>query len=341
MNWIYLVLAGVVAWGLTGVLRRYAINRSILDVPNSRSSHSVPTPRGGGVAIALTFLIGLLVLWLMNLVTLPFFLAFVGSGAVVALIGFADDHADVAAYWRLLAHFIAAAWGLYWLGGLPALHILGFELTLGWIGYFIAVMYLVWLLNLYNFMDGIDGIAGIEAITVCFGGLVLFLLGGFGSASEQLPVILLITTSVGFVLWNFPTAKIFMGDAGSGFVGLLLGLFSVAAGHVDQSLFWGWLILLGAFIVDATLTLIRRVIDGKAFYQAHRSHAYQYAARRLGGHKPVSLAFGAINLLWLLPVALTVVLGFIDGMGGVIIAYAPLIALALRFKAGDEIGQEV
>src|SRR5690606_25416898 len=148
----------------------------------------------------------------------------------------------IPARWRLLAHFLAAAWGLFCLGGFPAIHIFGFELNLGWFGHIFAVIYLVWILNLYNFMDGINGIASIEAITVCLGNVFLFLLGDYGDLMDQPLVLLLAAATAGFLIWNFPVARIFMGDAGSGFIGLLLGLFSILALKVDQTLFWGWII---------------------------------------------------------------------------------------------------
>src|SRR5690606_32807036 len=170
------------------------------------------------------------------------FLGLVGAGVIVAVTGFIDDHGHVAARWRLVAHFSAALWGLYWLGGFPVIEVFGTELELGWFGHILAAIYLVWQLNLYNFMDGIDGIAGIEASTVCLGGVILFLSSNNGSLIDQLPVLSLLMATLGFLVWNFPPAKIFMGDAGSGFVGLLLGLFSIAVAHVEQGLFWGWII---------------------------------------------------------------------------------------------------
>jgi Fuc2NAc and GlcNAc transferase len=145
---------------------------------------------------------------------------------------------------------------------------------------------------------------------------------------------LLLAAVVGFLFWNFPRAKIFMGDAGSGFIGLVLGVFSIQAGWVDPSLFWGWVILLGVFLVDATLTLSRRFIRGEQIYVAHSSHAYQYASRKYGSHKKVSLVVGVINLVWLLPIAIVVGLGRLDGLSGVVIGYLPLVWLAVRFKAG-------
>ena len=114
----------------------------------------------------------------------------------------------------------------------------------------------------------------------------------------------------------------------------MLGTMSMHTTWLKPELIWAWLILLGAFVVDATVTLLRRILRGEKFYQAHRSHAYQHAARRLGSHPPVSLAFGAITLVWLLPVAAMVASGLMDGFAGVIIGYLPLIALAVWFKAG-------
>lgn len=330
--WMLLLAAGF-TWGLTGLLRRYAVARSLIDIPNARSSHATPTPRGGGVAIVLTCLMALPLLGWAGLATRETVWALMGAGGLVALVGWWDDHGHVPARWRLVAHFLGAVWGLAWLGGLPPLPLFGVVLDLGWLGHVLAAAYLVWLLNLYNFMDGIDGIAGIEAVTVCLGGVVLYLLSP-AAGPEWVPPMLLLATVAGFLVWNFPRAKIFMGDAGSGFVGIVLGMLSVQAAWVAPELFWGWVILLGVFIVDATVTLIRRVMRGERFYEAHRSHAYQYASRLYGAHKYVSITVGLINLAWLLPVAVMVGLGWLDGAVGVLLAYAPLVWLAFRFKAG-------
>ncbi|MCF5585074.1 glycosyl transferase, partial [Pseudomonas syringae] len=126
----------------------------------------------------------------------------------------------------------------------------------------------------------------------------------------------------------------FMGDAGSGFLGLVLGVLSIQASWASSQLFWSWLILLGVFIVDATVTLFRRLLRGEKVYEAHRSHAYQFASRRYGRHLPVTLAVGLINLVWLLPVAMWVALKGGDGLTWTAIAYIPLVLLALRFRAG-------
>lgn len=334
MNLFWLLLAtGGLSLFLSAALRRYALARSLMDIPNARSSHSVPTPRGGGVAIVASFLAGLPLLAWAGALPWPAFWALLGAGGVVALVGFLDDHGHIAARWRLLAHFSAAAWALAWLGGMPPLRLFGAPLDLGWVGYVLAAVYLVWLLNLYNFMDGIDGIAGVEAICTCLGGAVLYLVAE-QPALGSVPALLAVAVA-GFLYWNFPPARIFMGDAGSGFLGIVLGILSLQAGRAAPELFCAWVILLGVFVVDATLTLLRRLVRGDRVYEAHRSHAYQYASRHFGRHLPVTMAVGAINLAWLLPIALAVACGRLDGVLGVALAYLPLAALAVKFRAGE------
>ena len=329
---IFSFLVAVLSWILTAWLRRYALSRSLMDVPNARSSHSQPTPRGGGMAIVVAFLFALCIAFAMGMgVQTEYFYALSGAGALIALLGFLDEHGHIAARWRLLGHFTAAAWALFWLNGLPPVQILGHVVDLGWFGYLLAALYLVWLLNLYNFMDGIDGIASVEAVSVCLGGVLMY---GFIGHSNMLLLLLLLAAAVaGFLFWNFPPARIFMGDAGSGFLGVVLGILSLQAAWTDASLLWGWLILLGFFVVDATFTLFRRLLRGDKVYEAHRSHAYQYASRHFGRHLPVTLAVLAINFFWLLPIALWVVSGG-EGLFGLLLAYTPLVILAIRFRAG-------
>jgi len=216
----------------------------------------------------------------------------------------------------------------------------GLSIDFGWVGHLLAAFYLAWLLNLYNFMDGINGIASLEAITVASGGAVLYLVSDPTSPRWLTPLVLAATT-LGFLYWNFPKARIFMGDVGSGFLGITLGVLSIQAAQVDSNLFWAWLILLGAFVVDATVTLMRRVLRGETFYEAHRTHAYQYAARLYGAHAPVSVVFAVINLVFLLPIASLVAAGLLDGFLGLLLAYIPLVGVAYRYKAGARALQEV
>lgn len=333
MNFSWVVLIALaVTFILTAVLRQYALSRRLMDIPNARSSHSVPTPRGGGVAIVVTFLTVLCLMYAVDLLSSTDFVAVAGAASLVAVIGFMDDHGHIAARWRLLGHFCAALWALAWLGGLPPIYAFGRSIDLGWIGFALATLYLVWMLNLYNFMDGIDGIAGVEALTVCFGACVLYALGG--DVGLVGPVLLLAGCAGGFLLWNFPPAKIFMGDAGSGFLGIVLGILSVQAANASFDYLWGWLILLGVFIVDATFTLFRRLIRGKKIYEAHRTHAYQLAARLYGKHLYVTITVGIINIIWLLPIAIFVTRYKLDGFLAVLLAYTPLVLLAVKYQAG-------
>jgi Fuc2NAc and GlcNAc transferase len=338
-GWIFLIALISVA-ALTGLLRRYALVNQLIDIPNVRSSHNIPTPRGGGLSIVIVFLLGLPLLSGSGLMTPAAMRAIFGAGAWVALVGFLDDHGHIPARWRLLAHFSGAAWGLYWLNGIPPLVFLfpisGFgvqTIALGWVVQILGMFYLVWLLNLYNFMDGIDGLASIEAITVCLGGALLYLFVP-GAVGQWVAPVLLAVTVAGFLIWNFPPARIFMGDAGSGFLGIVLGLFSVQAAWIAPQFFWSWLILLGVFIVDATWTLFRRFWRGEKIHEAHRSHAYQYASRYYGSHKKVSLAIAVINVCWLTPLALLVGLAGLNALLGLVLAYLPLMLLAIHFRAG-------
>lgn len=329
--WIYFLIF-LASFLLTAIFRSYAIKKNILDVPNERSSHCSPTPRGGGVAIVITFMMLLIYAYLIRAIPFTHFISFSLVGLFVAAIGFMDDRNNLPARWRLLGHFLAAIWGLFWVGGLPNLEFFGIEVQLGVVGYVLAVLYLVWMLNLYNFMDGIDGLASLEAICVCGGMCIVYLLVG---VYELIVLPLSLAMAVmGFLFWNFPPAKIFMGDAGSSFLGILLGLLSLQAVWHSPKFLWCWLILLGVFIVDATVTLCCRFFRGAKIYEAHRSHAYQFASRRFGKHLPVSLGVCVINIFWLLPLTLSVALSLMDGATALVIAYIPLIFLAFFFDAG-------
>lgn len=336
MLWLLLPLAFAASFALTAALRAYALRRSLIDVPNARSSHSVPTPRGGGVAIVVVVSAVLPVLAYAGLTGAVLTFAMLGAGLAVAVLGFADDHGHIAARWRLLGHFVAACWALFWLGGMPAITLFGMTFELGWAGHLLALLFIVWLLNLYNFMDGIDGIASIEAISVCLGALLCYAVAapvGGANAPGNLEW-LLIAAVAGFACWNFPRARIFMGDAGSGFLGITMAILALHAAWSAPQLLWSWLVLMGVFIVDATFTLLRRLLRGEAIYQAHRSHGYQIASRRLRAHWPITVSVGAINLLWLLPLAVWVAHEGADGASVTLMAYLPLLGLAFWLGAG-------
>ncbi|SFT76637.1 MraY family glycosyltransferase [Pseudomonas marincola] len=324
--WI-LPLVLCVSWGGTYFLRRYAL----MDVPNERSSHSVPTPRGGGVAIVLAFILGMVLLFEHDLVQISLFFGVVGTGLVVAIIGFADDHGHIAAKWRLIGHFVASIWALYWLGGLSPIQVFGVTYDLGWLGHILACTYLVWMLNLYNFMDGIDLLASAECVFVCLGMCIVFYVQGHVSLIFYTTILAMAV--LGFLFWNYPPAKIFMGDAGSGFLGIVLGVLTIICNNISSELLWSCLILLAVFIVDATITLFSRLFNGENIYQAHRTHAYQIAAVKLNSHLCVIKLVSLVNFFWLLPLAYAVATKAVAGVVGLVVAYFPLIVLVIRCRA--------
>lgn len=328
----------LISYGLTGRVLAYAIRKSMIDHPDYRSSHAVPTPRGGGLAIVMMALASFAILPLLFSLPVYSWLPLLLGGGITAVIGFKDDHGHIPARWRLLTHFTAAISTVIALGGLPELTLAGYPIPPLLI--LIAVLpAMVWLLNLYNFMDGINGIAGIQAMTTGMALAILFFSHQTEHAIWLIPATIA-AASAGFLFWNFPTARIFMGDAGSGFLGITFAGLILIAGKLSSELFWSALILMAVFITDATLTLIRRALRRKALYEAHRSHGYQYASRRYDSHSKVSLCIGMINLFWLCPLAYAVSQSWIQDLTGLLLAYLPLLILALCFHAGAEEKQE-
>ncbi|AEF99625.1 MraY family glycosyltransferase [Methylomonas methanica] len=334
----HFVLVLLASFVLTGVIRQYALARKVLDIPNQRSSHSVPTPRGGGLAIVLAFGMALLLLKFGQLIDSRL-LALFGVTLLVAGIGFCDDHAHVAARWRLLIHLFAAALALKLLGGFPLLLLPApldqlthrWLIDISWLGYVIGTLLLVWCLNLFNFMDGTDGIAASESL---FMSMALASYAYYLDQTLFYICLSLAAASLGFLVWNWPKAKIFMGDAGSGFIGLWLGLLVLMAAQQAAVLLYCGLILFGIFMVDASYTLYMRFLTGQKWYDAHCSHTYQRAAKRYG-HLRVLLACWLINIGWLFPLSLWVFAHPGHALAGMAAAYLPLIYLAHRFGAGQ------
>lgn len=330
------LLAFAASLSLTQWVRRYAVRRQLMDVPNARSSHRLPTPRGGGLGFVIVVLAALPGLAWLDAIDWRTATALGGAGGLAAAVGFADDHRHVAARWRLLAHALAAAWGLFWLGGLPPLAWGAATVDLGWSGDALAWLGLIWLLNLYNFMDGIDGLAAAEACCVLAAGALFAAL--VQPSTALLPLLGVALGAVGgFLWWNRPPARIFMGDVGSGFLGLLLGLLAIAASHEAPQILWGWAIMLACFVTDASWTLGRRIARGEKIYEAHRSHAYQCLARRWGSHGQVVVGALALNLALLLPLATAAVLAARVVPAAIMVGYGAvlLIVLAAQHKAGE------
>jgi Fuc2NAc and GlcNAc transferase len=297
--WI-VVAAFVLAVFVTDLMRRYALQSKLLDIPNARSSHAVPTPRGGGVGIVLAFFASVLLLTLLRLISIRVAGAFLIGGGAMASVGFLDDRSHLRASVRFGVHMTAALFAVVLLGGIPEATLENWGLHGVWIGEVIAVLMLAWTSNLFNFMDGIDGIAGSEAVFVCAAGAWLNWYRG-GDVGLTAAMACLAAASLGFLRWNWPPAGIFMGDVGSGFLGFTIAVLALAVSQWDTFPIEVWGILGGVFLVDATTTLLRRVIRGELWFESHRMHAYQRLARRWESHLPVTLSVWAINLIWLLP----------------------------------------
>jgi Fuc2NAc and GlcNAc transferase len=292
-------LALVVSFLLTQGAYRFALRKNVLDIPNDRSSHSTPTPRGGGLGIVLTFLPALLLLRYFGTLSTAMLAALFGGGTLIALVGWMDDLKPIPARWRFMIHVIAAGWAIYWIGGVTELTLGPYSMQLGIGGIILTFLGILWMINLYNFMDGIDGLAGGEALTTGLSGGTLFWLGGSDSSSF-LPL-LLAACCGGFLLLNWPPAKIFMGDIGSGFIGYCLAIIWIHGAKADPIAFWVWAVLLSVFIGDATFTLISRVIKREPWYQAHRTHAYQRLIQMGWSHLSVTGLILLFNLFLLFP----------------------------------------
>jgi Fuc2NAc and GlcNAc transferase len=336
---IFTLLSVVLVVASAVITRQLIVNShrfSKMDIPNERSSHKTPTPRGGGIAFVATSLIGFLLLLLNNALNKTDLFALCCAGLIVAIAGHLDDRQKISgATVRLVLHAISAI--ILIVGVDTPAQISFFERTVntGTIGSILGFLYLVWLLNLFNFMDGTDGIASSEAVFVCLAGAILnnHVLSDINFSSAA---VILAASTFGFLVFNWSPAKIFMGDVGSGFLGIVIGGLSLIAAKQDPELLWVWIILLAVFVSDATITLIRRLLRKQKPHVAHRSHAYQHLAIRLNSHAKVALLVLAVNLVWLLPIAFLVADKQLDGATGVIIAYVPLFVAALALGAGKE-----
>ena len=321
------------------ITRQLVVNShrfSKMDIPNERSSHLTPTPRGGGIAFVAASLVGFLLLLLNSELARADLLALCCAGAIVAIAGHLDDRQKISgAMVRLIFHALGAIILIVGIGFPSQISLFDRTVDTGVIGSILGVLYLVWLLNLFNFMDGTDGIAASEAIFVCVAGAIL----NFHVLSDinfSAAAIILASCTFGFLLYNWSPAKIFMGDVGSGYLGIAIGGLSLMAAKQQHELLWVWIILLAVFVSDATVTLIRRILRKQKPHIAHRSHAYQHLAIRFNSHAKVSFLVLAVNILWLLPFAFLVANKQLEGTNGVVIAYFPLLIATFAIGAGKD-----
>ena len=284
---IFLVASMLLTWVVLNYLRR----KAILDMPNHRSSHAVPTPRGGGLAVTPLLIILVAVVFAFTGVTAISHWLMLAAAAGLGLLSWLDDKHDLSAAVRFALQFVAVIIGVFALdqpvlGGLVPV----------WLDHVLVVFAWVWFINLFNFMDGIDGISGVEAGSIGLGVFILALLVplpqfiGLGYIGLGILAIM-----IGFLIWNWHPAKLFLGDVGSVPLGFILGwvLLDVASNGA-----WAVaLILPSYYLFDATFTLIKRALRREKIWQAHREHFYQIATQRGFSHARVSSMILISNLV--------------------------------------------
>ncbi len=325
------------SYALTYLTKHYAIKKNILDLPVCRSSHQVPTPRGGGLAIVITFIILVFFSEYADIIDSQYTLIFIVPSLLVAAIGFLDDHRPVKSQYRLMVHFVSSILALYFLPDLPIVQFGEVSVTNPVILYPLYTIGLVWVLNLYNFMDGIDGVAGSEAISILIlAAIILYLISDHHWISFLLAISAVVS---GFLIWNWAPASIFLGDVGSGFLGFLIGLLALVIATDSPLNIWAWLILLAAFIADSTWTLIARMVTGQKWHQPHHNHAYQILARKTNSHAIINLGLIAINLFWLGPMAWYATTRPDIGWLLALLAYSPLVLLCRYSRAGTSVNE--
>lgn len=294
------------------MIRRIALKNKIVSIPNERSLHINPTPVGGGLAIVITWYTGITILYFNGLLERSLYFALL-SGAILAIISFIDDLVGLKPYVRLCFHFITAIIAFIFLQGLRQLIIPGVVFNYNFLIYPLAIIGIVWFINLFNFMDGVDGFAALEASTIC---LVIFILSG------NIINLLLIACISGFLFWNLPKAKIFMGDVGSTQLGFILIVLGIYFHNSFQFSILNWIMLSSPFWFDATLTLFRRWRNGENLSKAHRKHAYQRIVQSGFSHMKVNLWLMLINLFVVVMILIYREIKFLQ---------APLFVLTLLF----------
>lgn len=297
LSWLFVAFASsalvsaIVAGVLTPLLGAWARRRDYLDVPNDRSSHIVATPRIGGVALVLGVLGGVMVLHVAAGAISREMTIVLAGGIGIAMLGLVDDFRDLPAPVRLAVQ-ASVATAVVMSAGAATLPGVGAD---GWVASLVTVLWLVALTNAYNFMDGIDGIAGAQALV---GGAGWAAVGALAGVPQLAGLGLLVAAaSGGFLLYNWHPARVFMGDAGSGFFGFLFGAFSLVPSAGGAALWWCAVLLMWAFLIDTGFTLIRRASRGENLLSAHRSHIYQRLVLTGRSHRYVALVYAGLALL--------------------------------------------
>ena len=269
---------------LTYLIRKYTLNNSILDIPNERSSHSTAIPRGGGLAIIIVFYLG--IFYFQKELDTSLFLAFFTALPII-IVSLIDDIKPLSSRRRLLVQAFSAILALYILGGIEEIDFILFSLS-GFCLNVLEFFLILWLTNLYNFLDGIDGYAATQTTTIGIG-ITVILLNPLG--------LVLTAGSLGFLVFNWDKATIFMGDVGSATLGFILAIFIVS--DTSNGIIYFWLISLSLFWFDATVTLFRRYKNNEKIMEAHKKHAYQRLVQSSWHHSSVSLGLLVFNMIFL------------------------------------------
>ncbi|HEY5536025.1 MAG TPA: glycosyltransferase family 4 protein [Ignavibacteria bacterium] len=281
-----IIALGLLSYILTYLIKQFALRKKMFDIPNERSLHDTPTPKGGGVAIVFTWYIGITVLFFLGVIEQSLYYALL-SGILLAIVSLIDDIRGLKPYIRLIVQFMTAISAFYFLNGLRPLIMPDLHINYNYIVYPLAIVGMVWFINLFNFMDGVDGFASVEVIVICS---VLFVM------SWNMINILLISCVTGFIYWNWSKAKIFMGDVGSTQLGFILVVLGIYFHNTFEFSILNWIMLTSPFWFDATLTLFRRWRNHEKLSEAHRKHAYQRVVQTGFSHEKVNISLILINL---------------------------------------------
>ncbi|HDD56360.1 MAG TPA: glycosyltransferase family 4 protein [Chloroflexi bacterium] len=281
----------------TYTLKKIFNRLQIIDVPGERRSHSVPTPRGGGMAIVGTFLIAFLLVGLFQSFNQRIFWGLLLSSAAISALGFLDDLYTLPRTPRILAWI-----GITALSILFGIHLQSLTLPIigtihfGILSPLVTFLWLIGVTNFFNFMDGINGLAGFEALLVS--GFLAGIAYWAGNVLVFIPSVIVFAAALGFLPHNFPKAKIFMGDGGSNFLGYIFaGLAIIGSQDTANTIpFVVPVILLLMFLLDAASTLLKRLPKGKEWLEPHRDHLYQRLIKLGYSHAQVTLGYTAINL---------------------------------------------
>ncbi len=312
----------------------------LIDSPNHRSSHEVPTPSGGGLGVVLAgVLTGLCLIWYSNW-TWVLGATIVAISSVFATVGLIDDLRPMRASYRLAVQLIVSLAVLFSMGGIPEFERFIDAHVNRILLYTFLLLVILWWINLFNFMDGIDGLAGSQAafMLLSAAGLLAWLNPVVMTHPMWLWMICISAAVFGFLFLNWPPAKIFMGDVGSIYLALMimsLALMSIRYHWISVPMGLSmWAILGAVFVTDATITLVVRMVTKQRWHEGHRSHLYQQLSRHWGGHVGVTFLYMIINILWLLPLAAAcIAIPELCLLWGVM-AYLPLIIAALILGAG-------